>query len=77
MAKYHRCLFVGIFFLKLEAEFKIQRFRLRLFCQGFEEKDAYFVIFSCLTLWSIICLEASSRWISSTLMPISTISTIT
>ena len=28
------------------------------------------VIFSCLTLWSMMCREASSLWTSSTVMPI-------
>ena len=39
--------------------------------------NAYFVIFSCLTLWSMICRPASSVRISSTEMPSSTISTST
>ena len=39
--------------------------------------NAYFVIFSCLTLWSMICRLASSVRISSTEMPSSTISTST
>ena len=39
--------------------------------------NAYFVIFSCLTLWSIICRLASSARISSTEIPSSTISTST
>ena len=36
----------------------------------------YLVIFSCLTLWSMICREASSLWISSGVMPICTMSTM-
>lgn len=37
----------------------------------------YFVIFSCLTLWSMMCRLASSARMSSTEMPICTISTRT
>ena len=36
-----------------------------------------YTIFSCLTLWSMMCLEASSRWTSSTVMPIWVMSTMT
>ncbi len=37
---------------------------------------AYFVIFSCLTLWSMTWREASSLWMSSREMPIWIMSTM-
>ena len=40
------------------------------------KKSAVYVIFSCLTLWSMMWREASSLWMSSTVMPICTISTM-
>ena len=43
---------------------------------GFGALCDYFVIFSCLTLWSMMWREASSLWTSSTVMPIWTIRTM-
>ena len=45
--------------------------------EGLFYKTEHQVIFSCFTLWSITCREASSLWISSKEIPASIIMTMT